>query len=168
VASSESTLETARLVLRRYSEHDRLKFIELNTDPIVREKMDGALDENRAAQVFDRVKNETYSLAITDKNSKKYLGHIYLSESDTEIEGEIGFLFFPKYWGNGYATEAAKGLIEYLIVKSKYRQLIATIDVDHHPSIRVLEKLGFTMVSEEADDEGIFLLYKLSLKSGTK
>ena len=55
----------------------------------------GALDTDRAGQVFDRVKNELYSHAILEKNTEKYLGHIYVSESDLEKKAEIGFLFFP-------------------------------------------------------------------------
>ena len=39
----------------------------------------------------------------------------------------------------------------------------ATLSGDDHPSRRVLEKLGFAMISEEEDEEGAYLVYGRSL-----
>ena len=48
----------------------------------------------------------------------------------------------PKYWGKGYATEVAKGLIKVGFEEFKLHRVEAGVATDNVPSIRVLEKCG--------------------------
>ena len=66
------------------------------------------------------------------------------------IDGEaydIGYLFFSAHQGLGYATEAAQAAMNALIKERNIRLFTATAAAPNLPSVRVLEKLGFTITS---------------------
>ena len=62
---------------------------------------------------------------------------------------ELGFHFCPRYWGKGFATEAAQAVISYAFGPLGLKGLFA----GHHPqnatSARVLQKLGFRHTHDE-------------------
>ena len=61
---------------------------------------------------------------------------------------EIGFHLRKKYWGMGYASEAAKAVIDYSFTTLKADKLYA----GHHPkntaSEKLLRKLGFQFIGK--------------------
>lgn len=56
---------------------------------------------------------------------------------------EIGYWIGVPYWGNGYATEAARALIDHAFGDLDYEELRAGARVTNPASRRVLEKCGF-------------------------
>jgi RimJ/RimL family protein N-acetyltransferase len=52
-----------------------------------------------------------------------------------------------KYWGQGFATEAARALVTWLSGLGPIRRVWATCDAENIASVRVLEKVG---LSQEA------------------
>ena len=60
-----------------------------------------------------------------------------------ENEIDIGFRFFQKEWGRGYATEAAKATIKYGISTLNMSQFVGRAAKENIASIKVLEKIGF-------------------------
>jgi RimJ/RimL family protein N-acetyltransferase len=69
------------------------------------------------------------------------LYHFNLDEEDPRIE--IAFAFFPEYWGNGYATEAVKGLQTWACEKKRIQKLFAVVNPQNKASQHVLKKCGF-------------------------
>lgn len=61
---------------------------------------------------------------------------------------ELGFHFRPKYWGQGFAVEAAREIIHHASASLKARTLFAGHYPDNKASARVLEKLGFAFTHE--------------------
>lgn len=61
---------------------------------------------------------------------------------------EIGYWIGKPWWGNGYATEAARALVRYCFTKGGYTRLTCAHFVDNPASGRVIRKLGFTPVEE--------------------
>ena len=62
---------------------------------------------------------------------------------------EIGYSVLPAYRGQGFATEAARALVDWALAQRDVRRIIAECSPDNVASIRVLEKLG--MQRREAD-----------------
>ena len=62
----------------------------------------------------------------------------------------IAYVIAADSWGRGFATEACRWLVAELSAKFRATRLIATVDVRHARSIRVLERLGFISVGTEA------------------
>jgi RimJ/RimL family protein N-acetyltransferase len=56
---------------------------------------------------------------------------------------EIGYWLGAPFWGNGYATEAARALIDHAFGERGYPALRAGARVSNPASRRVLEKCGF-------------------------
>lgn len=61
---------------------------------------------------------------------------------------EIGYIISRAEQGNGYATEAASILVDYLFLSRNIERIQATTVVDNIASQKVLEKLGFKREGE--------------------
>ena len=78
--------------------------------------------------------------------------------NEVENRWQLGYLYRPQYWGNGYATESCLAAIDCLRreLESSSAQgranLVAYVDPGNEESIRVLEKLGFVMVGHKKLD----------------
>ncbi|ANC20055.1 GNAT family N-acetyltransferase [Bacillus cereus] len=60
---------------------------------------------------------------------------------------EIGYGFIEKYWNQGYATEAVRGLIDWAFKTGEVETIIAETLLDNYSSMRVLEKLHMKRVN---------------------
>jgi RimJ/RimL family protein N-acetyltransferase len=56
--------------------------------------------------------------------------------------GEIGFALHPDHHGHGYATEAARALVDYGFGEVGLHRIIGRLEARNLASARVLEKLG--------------------------
>jgi ribosomal-protein-alanine N-acetyltransferase len=66
---------------------------------------------------------------------------------------EIGYEIAPRYQGNGYATEAAKGLCDLAFSFEAVHMVVANTLAEENPSVRLLRTLGFRFSGEHIDLE---------------
>lgn len=66
---------------------------------------------------------------------------------------EIGYGVSPAYQRHGYATEAAKSLVEWAFRQPRVRRLTAECLVDNHASRRVLQHLGMRSTGIDGEFE---------------
>ena len=71
----------------------------------------------------------------------------YIGRVDAEIDADlvalnVGYYFFPPFWGQGFATEAVAAVTQHFIQQGVH-QLIATVTSGNKASTRVLEKSGY-------------------------
>ena len=83
-----------------------------------------------------------------DDRAIGYCGLFTYGDVNGRPEVELGYRLARAYWGRGYATEAARAVLDYAFRVLGLARLIALIDPDNVASIRVAEKLGMT---HEAD-----------------
>jgi RimJ/RimL family protein N-acetyltransferase len=76
---------------------------------------------------------------------------------------DFGFAFMPEYMGKGYATEASLAVLEHVKSDLGINELYAITLPDNQPSIRLLEKLSFTIQGEVQlpNDPDLLLLYRM-------
>ncbi|WP_307786813.1 GNAT family N-acetyltransferase [Pseudogracilibacillus auburnensis] len=86
--------------------------------------------------------NKSYEFAITDKESGELFGAIALSNNQKFNNGEIAYWIGEEFWGNGYATEAAKAIIEFAFEEKGYHKVFARFFHSNQASGRILQKLG--------------------------
>ena len=61
---------------------------------------------------------------------------------------DLGYWIAKDYWGNGFATEASKGLINYVKNETEFKAITACYLKGNKTSAKVLKKLGFIEIGE--------------------
>jgi len=86
--------------------------------------------------------NKSYEFAITDKETGQLYGAIALSNNQRYNNGEIAYWIGEQFWGNGYATEAGKAILEFAFTEKQYHRVFARYFTSNPASGKVMEKLG--------------------------
>ena len=161
-------LETPRLLLRRFSPEDDHAFYELNNDPeVLRYTGDLPFRDVEAAREFllgyDHYARHGFGRwAVVRRADGCFLGWCGLRYT-AELDGvDLGFRLHQRFWGEGYATEAAKGCVLYGFETLGLAEIWGRAMTANVASIRVLEKAGFTFVRPMSFDahEGMLYLIK--------
>ena len=100
---------------------------------------------SRVEEEWKKLNPEFYEYAILLNNEHIGAACIYLNEDKTE--GELGWIINKEYWGNGYAVEAAREIMNFSINTLKIRRFIAHCDSENVNSYKVMEKLGMSLAS---------------------
>lgn len=69
---------------------------------------------------------------------------------EDECALEIGYCFGKEHWNKGYATEAAKAVIEYLTKEVHAKKIIVSFAAKNPASGKVAQKCGMQYVKTEA------------------
>lgn len=97
-----------------------------------------------------------FVLAVESKETGELIGDIGINEvGGNSNEVEIGYSICRKYCGNGYATELVKEMMEFAREEFMVNSLYGRVMRGNIASVRVLEKNGYSLLSEEfgaADD----------------
>ncbi|MGF6949976.1 ribosomal-protein-alanine N-acetyltransferase [Neobacillus sp. B4I6] len=86
--------------------------------------------------------NKSYEFAITDKESGELYGAIALSNNQKFNNGELAYWIGEKFWGNGYATEAAQTILNFAFEEKQYHKVFARYFNSNPASGKVMQKLG--------------------------
>ena len=74
-----------------------------------------------------------------------FIGMVGMNLSSKRFRmAEIHYSIIPYFWGNGYATEAAKAVINFGFEILKLHRIEAGVATENFHSIKVLEKAGMT------------------------
>jgi [ribosomal protein S5]-alanine N-acetyltransferase len=140
------TLETARLRLRPYREEDIAELL-----PII-DTREVAATTLRIAHPYTEQDARDFLalarepgkiwLAITLRNDGKQIGGIGLRVDDQHQHAELGYWLGLPYWGQGYATEAARELLRYGFEDLGLHRIFASHFKPNPSSGRILVKLG--------------------------
>jgi RimJ/RimL family protein N-acetyltransferase len=153
----EIFLETERLLLRRFTEHDVDHLVELDGDPDVMHFVTGGRATPRAEIESDvlpaflgyytRFAGYGFWAAI-EKSTARFLGwfHFRPANDTRPNEVELGYRLHKSAWGKGYATEGSRALIDKGFAELGVERVVAFTMVVHVASRRVLEKSGLRLV----------------------
>jgi RimJ/RimL family protein N-acetyltransferase len=153
----ETTIfKTTRLMAREWSPADARHLYLLNSDPeVLKYTGDKPFKTPAHARVFienyrdyQRQGFGRWVLFLTDTNS--FVGWCGLKKHQEWVD--LGFRLLKKYWGQGYATEAAAASLRVGFLKFELPQIIGRASYDNTVSIRVLEKLHMRFWKRDACD----------------
>lgn len=141
-------IELQRLRLRQVAVEDAESIYEYGSDPIVARYTDWVcrtsiepLIESIRARIGRWGEGDDYSWIISRLDDNRAIGGVRCKiEADA---AEIGFLLNRRFWGQGYAAEAASAVVDYVFTIPNVHRVWATCDTENSASVRVLEKLGF-------------------------
>ena len=93
-------------------------------------------------------------LPIRRRIEGDFIGYCGLTVGRASVEEpEIAYELFERVHGHGYATEAARAVLDAAVGTGRIR-LWSTVRIWNVPSFRVLEKLGFQRDHVSEDDRG--------------
>lgn len=146
-------IETPRLRLRNWRDDDLVPWFEMSADPRVMEFFTEVYDRERsdstAAYVRQRNEANPYGWwVVEEQDGEAFAGVMQLTDVPFEAHftpaREIGWRLPEKFWGRGYATEAARAILEYAFERLGVGEVVALTTVKNVRSRRVMERLGMT------------------------
>lgn len=146
--SDHPTLETARLKLRPYSDIDIAELLPLiGTREVAATTLRIAhpYTEQDARAFLELAKDpDKLWLAITLRADGRQIGGIGLRVDKAQQHAELGYWLGLPYWGQGYATEAAREMLRYAFDDLHLHRVFAS-HFKHNPaSGRILRKIGMS------------------------
>ncbi len=85
---------------------------------------------------------------VRRKSDGAWLGLSGLIEDPYDHFIDLGYRFFPEYWGNGIATESAVAVLQYGFDNLNLKEIEARVAPENLPSIRVIEKIGMEFMNK--------------------
>lgn len=79
--------------------------------------------------------------------------------ANSSVEIELGWAILKKYRNVGYATEGAKAMIQYGFGELNVRRIVALTERNNAPSLRVMEKVGMSLLEHPVTDGVIGMVY---------
>ncbi|HUZ00168.1 MAG TPA: GNAT family N-acetyltransferase [Thermomicrobiaceae bacterium] len=143
-------IDTERLVLREFREADWPAILAYWSDPRYQRYYPPEANVERAVRdLVGRIvaaqaeePRRTWQLAIVDRQGR-LVGNAGVRVNDPVLaEGNIGYELSPEHWGRGYATEAARAMLDFGFRELSLHRVWAECVAENTGSAHVLEKLG--------------------------
>lgn len=140
------TIETDRLILRPLTVNDADNVFEWTGDERVTEYMIYPCHKNIEVTrewlcSLDSLENE-YTWGFVRKSDGKLIGSGGIRFRTDENVWSFGYNLRYDCWGQGYATEASKRMIEYAYSENNAREFVSEHAVENTASGKVIEKCG--------------------------
>ncbi len=145
---------TERLLIRQLEESDisiwTNFFIDNPSLPYLGIELDKTPEDNAKEWIEWQLKryeeNRYGHHALVNNGTGEFIGQCGLLTQTVEDkqEIEIGYHILPEFWGNGYATEAARFFRNFGFEHEKLDHIISVIDIRNIASQKVAEKNGMT------------------------
>ncbi|HYM48702.1 MAG TPA: GNAT family N-acetyltransferase [Burkholderiaceae bacterium] len=145
----QTTLVGERVLLRPWEDGDADAFAAMNADSRVMEFFLAPLSRKESDALLARMRG-----AIEERGwgwwcveiDGECAGFTGLSVPPYETPFtpcvEVGWRFRPKFWGNGYATEAAELALDYGFSTLKLPEIVSFAAAGNQRSRRVMERIG--------------------------
>ncbi|WBX97352.1 GNAT family N-acetyltransferase [Chryseobacterium gambrini] len=144
-------LETERLLIRDIILDDKLTIFNYRSDaeankfqswiPETLEDVEQFIERNN--KEFNQPES-WYQVLITEKDSKAVIGDIGIHFFGAEnLQTELGITLNKDFQGRGYASEALKGVINFLFGDLKKHRIMASVDPENIDSLKLMERIGF-------------------------
>ncbi|WP_350559626.1 GNAT family N-acetyltransferase [Psychrobacter sp. CAL346-MNA-CIBAN-0220] len=184
-----SILETERLYLRQWQPSDFAIFADMNADPEVMRYFPKLL----SATVSDIIANKcqqliedngwgfwAVSLKEDSEKSDAFIGFVGLNQTHAALHFapcvEIAWRLRKDYWGQGYATEAARASLKFAFAELALDEVVAFTAVINKRSQSIMERIGMTNTQDNfyhpalSSDHPLaeHVLYKINQQQGQK
>ena len=150
-----SIIKTVRLVLRPFKLDDVETAHEYASDPENKYMVYLPNDTKQETERFLRTTisewkkdiPQSYEFAVV--YGGKHIGGVSVYLDESRQVGELGWIIHKDYQGNGFATEAAKAVMDFAVNAQKVKKIVAHCDYRNVASVKVMQKLGLSL---ERDD----------------
>lgn len=162
-------LQSERMNLREMNENDADNLMEIFGDPVAMRYYPSTFPREIAIKwiALNRSYYEKYGCGMWMcelKETGGFVGQcgIVPQTVDGVAEMEIGYLFVPKHWRRGLATEAALAVRDFGFYVLGFERLIATIYHTNAPSVKIAERIGMKFEKRTFVGSSDDLIYGIS------
>ncbi|MEZ5344517.1 MAG: GNAT family N-acetyltransferase [Pyrinomonadaceae bacterium] len=157
--NTDPLFETERLRLFHWTVSDLPVLTKILSDPeVIRFIEDGVpFDQNRTLDFIYKMERSTRQRGyarwkVVERSTGETIGSCGYGFMEETSEIELGYLFARRFWGNGYATEAAAASADYGFNILGFREIISLTSPENVASQKVLQKIGFGIRGREIFD----------------
>ncbi len=162
-------IETERLLLREFREQDLNSYAEICSNKLFRQYLGNGKILSRE-ETWESMSSSLghwhlrgYGIwALERKLNNSLIGHVGLLNPEGWPGVELCWALSPEYWGNGYATEAAKETICWAFTHLKIDSLISLIYPDNNASIKVSNRIGQKFQKEIQFFDSTLYMYSIN------
>jgi len=149
------TLRSERLLLRPWRDSDRASFTALHADPQVTRHFPACLtwpqSEALAQRIREHFAREGFGLWCVElPGEAEFIGLVGLWRCAIDAPFapalELAWRLAPRYWGQGYAREAAQLCIDFAFERLSEERLVAFTPSCNERSLALMQRLGMQTV----------------------
>lgn len=111
--------------------------------------------------------NQGGLMAMINKNTNQFMGQagLIIQHIDGQTELEVGYHLLPKFWGQGFATEAAMHFKDLAFQISEVESVVSYIEKNNTASQKVAERNGMHISGQTRFKELDILIYRVHRQS---
>jgi RimJ/RimL family protein N-acetyltransferase len=153
--TTDLSIDTERLILRPLKRGDIDDFLAYYALPDVQRYLDWKVrDSVEAKTAFEAMRKHTrltrpgdiLTLAIERKADGAVMGHVSLRWTDaTAAQGEVRFALAPAYRRMGYASEAARAMLDHAFGSYRLHRVFAVTSGHNERAAKLLRSLGMRL-----------------------
>ena len=159
-------LETERLVFRPFTPADFDLLLELHSDPEVQRYIGGMFGAEGTRLRLDHYLRDQAAFGFAKWKAYlrdgTFVGRAGCSTNDDVGGVDLGYTFARPYWGMGLASEAARGVVDWMWAHTDLPSIGAFAVIENWPSRRVLEKIGMVFERETESHGDLCAFYRLN------
>jgi RimJ/RimL family protein N-acetyltransferase len=150
-------LRTERLILRQWRPGDRRAFAAMSADPRVMEFFPATLSRGESDRLADgiaaRIGERGFGLwAVEVPGVAPFIGFTGLAVPGFSAHFtpciEIGWRLARDFWGQGYATEAARRALDFAFHEAGFAEIVSFAVAGNRRSRAVMERIGMSRDAE--------------------
>jgi RimJ/RimL family protein N-acetyltransferase len=167
--------ETERIRFREMTADDAQFAFDLNSDPeVIQYTGDPPFESVEAARDFLQAYEFVYRKygygrwGMELKETSELIGWCGLKYHPDAHVTDVGYRLPKKFWGKGYATEAALATIKIGFEKLGLSEIVAHARKENSASLRVLEKCGMKITGEGQECGGEIWVFQIDSGNHTE
>ncbi|MCX7748200.1 MAG: GNAT family N-acetyltransferase, partial [Clostridia bacterium] len=127
-----------RLIIRNFKVEDYNDLFEYlsQKDVLKYEPDDPIKNVDECKELALERSQDNIFLAVCHKETEKMIGHLYFNQKEPYefMTWELGYIFNPKFYGKGFATEACKRVLQYGFEELGAHRVVALCNPENVPS----------------------------------
>ena len=155
-------LTTDRLLLREFAGDDWPAVLAYQSDPRYLQYYSWTERTAKEVQAFvqrfidwqEEEPRTKFQLAVILRAERRLIGSCGIRTGEAKVrKADLGYEIAPPYWGQGYATEAARAVVAFGFRELRLHRIWASCLAENVASARVLEKLGMQREAVLREDQ---------------
>ncbi len=151
-------LQTARLLVRTWTEADIAPYAALSADPeVMRYIGDGKPRSLAYATDFVHRMMNLYEergwirFAVEHMETRRFMGFCGFEETDSGVI-DFGWRYSREFWGGGYGSEAAIAVLRLGLDRYHLERIESMSYAENAGSVRIMEKMGMHLLRESEEN----------------